>query len=231
MTYPRPVLVVSNGRTGSSTIPRLLHEVCRVDMGSVFPPPNAANPKGYYEDQDFRGINTALAESRDLNPYHWEFINKAFIAARMGRGTSWGLKDPWLCFFIGIWIDLLDAKYGVRPVIIRPRRKLHLICSSLYECGASKDAMISEEWRVDLVRNFKEIAIRQLVLEKNLEGYPDLTVHDFWFKGQVPDVEVVQFLQHVLSTEHVAFDEEGVEAFTEAELRGEEANPNELRRE
>ena len=43
-------LVVGTGRSGTSTVARVMHEKLGISMGNEFVPSNEFNEKGYYED-------------------------------------------------------------------------------------------------------------------------------------------------------------------------------------
>ena len=58
------VLVFGTGRSGTSTVARLLHEECKVHMGdSWVRQPDNFNPKGYYEDHGFGKLLDSLSNS------------------------------------------------------------------------------------------------------------------------------------------------------------------------
>lgn len=105
----RPVIVVGTGRSGTSTVSKLLIEL-GVDMGSGFRR-DESNPDGFYED----------AEIRDLNSHRWSGVvddeewSKRLRAVADKRETRspgrWGWKDPRTSEYIGDVLRLFpDAR-------------------------------------------------------------------------------------------------------------------------
>jgi len=56
----QPYLVIGTGRSGTSTVARVLHEKLNVFMGYHFPETTDQNPKGFWEDLEFNEWNKAL---------------------------------------------------------------------------------------------------------------------------------------------------------------------------
>lgn len=119
------VFVVGTGRSGTSTIARLLHERLNVSMGGRFRAVDDQNPDGYYEDLDFKEANEKALNGKMRVPVFVETIEH-LASQRTGK---WGLKDPRLCYLLGFYLRLMpDA------VVIRTRRELSAVAESLSRC-------------------------------------------------------------------------------------------------
>ncbi len=109
-TESRIFMVLGMHRSGTSIISGILHEM-GVTMGtpdSFIPAPNAQNPKGFFENHDFRKINDGLLETRggyvvkDWNPSLTGFESswlldrrmKKLIKGQCEKYPAWGWKDP-----------------------------------------------------------------------------------------------------------------------------------------
>lgn len=87
-------LVLGTGRSGTSVIARLLHNNLNIDMGKYFRDPDQLNPKGYFEDLEFRNINAALLngdKSQQRKLYQLIVQKNEFPPS--GK-LAWGIKDP-----------------------------------------------------------------------------------------------------------------------------------------
>lgn len=114
------ILVLGVGRSGSSTVARLLHTKVGVSMGTRFRDPDEANPLGYYEDLDFLEVNTDATLHGDTRVSR---INDLMSAKR----GLWGLKEPRIPHYWRIYREHIarDTK------IIIAERATHLILNSL----------------------------------------------------------------------------------------------------
>jgi hypothetical protein len=192
---PRPWLVVSGGRTGSSTVARLLHEEMNINMGPKFSPGDEFNPKGYYEDQEFYALDDALLDKGKMNPYHYSGILAGLIEQRGRRGIPWGVKNPWLRITIGHYIDLIREYFQVSPIIISPRRPLHWVAHSLMK--------MKPDWAENYKGVYMELAVRQAIFTEYMKAYPEITVHEFWFRSKnVPDELVLNWLKRIQEEEN-----------------------------
>lgn len=116
------ILVLGTGRSGTSTIARLLHTEVGVNMGSRFREPDSANPDGYYEDLDFLEVNTDAT----LHHEHREALLTQLFASRK---ELWGIKEP----RIPHWWREYRAHVTHDTKIIIASRAPHLIVQSLKE--------------------------------------------------------------------------------------------------
>lgn len=112
----RRILVVGTGRSGTTTVSRLLSQKCEISMGF------RVNEDG--EDLDFKDANQALL--RNEMPFSvWIDVVLSQIDKRNREGHDWGLKDPRLCSLFGFYRQHIpDAK-----VIICHRSRGQVVAS------------------------------------------------------------------------------------------------------
>lgn len=166
------IIVLGPGRCGTSTIARLLHTKLNISMGTRFREPDRSNPKGFYEDLNFRDLNHAVLSGQCGN---FQFKLDYLINSRKGQ---WGIKDPRICH---LWQNyrLYSAQYIICT------RKPQLIVRS----------MIANY-------NWSEVECKQLLFTRLngirllLEGRDALRI-DFSIKR--PDSELIHLLQRYLT--------------------------------
>ncbi len=111
------IIVLGPGRSGTSTIARLLHTNLGIKMGDRFREPDASNPKGFFEDLDFRDLNHLRLTQKCSNEY---FQTQLADLVHLRRGDWGGIKDPRIC---NLWENYrkFPAQYIVcdrRPQLI-----------------------------------------------------------------------------------------------------------------
>lgn len=140
------------GRSGTSLISQALHKY-GVNMGKKFAPANSGNPKGYYEDLDFVGLNEQMIIGDDyattvkLLPHLSErLINKK------DHKKLWGWKDPRT-------VLTLDAYYNYLkdPILVSVFRKPEHIANSL----VSRDG-VSYDKAYELAVEYQKKTLEQL---------------------------------------------------------------------
>lgn len=94
------VFVTGTGRSGTSTVARLLHTEMDVPMGAEFRQPDKDNPDGYWEDQEFVRWNKAFLAGE---VGYSEFVHRISQVMKERDGT-WGFKDPRLAYLLGIYL-------------------------------------------------------------------------------------------------------------------------------
>jgi hypothetical protein len=139
------VAVVSIGRSGTSLISRILHEVLRVDFGNETDhiPRDYNNADGYFENAEFFALNERILKAAGaslLSPppvaylstlastLHDAFVKEAamLLAKFAGQTPAFGWKDPRLSLTFPIW---QAACPSVVPII--PFRKPVSVLSSI----------------------------------------------------------------------------------------------------
>jgi glycosyltransferase involved in cell wall biosynthesis len=113
-------------RSGTSLLAAFLSSI-GVRMGEKLLPPDAGNPRGYFEDTDFQGFHRSLlwkmVRSNDGGHPDWgwtesESLDSAQLAPHReqgraltsGRSGLWGWKDPRTTLFLDFWDEILDRK-------------------------------------------------------------------------------------------------------------------------
>jgi len=120
-----PILVVGTGRSGTSSVARILHKNFKVFMGSRFRKSDDQNPLGYYEDTDFNTLNSKLLLG--MVPFNeWQIAIDKLIKKRQKLNRLWGIKDPRFAHLLGLYFV-----FFMRPKIIRCIRDKELVINSL----------------------------------------------------------------------------------------------------
>jgi len=174
------VLVIGPGRCGSSTISRLLHEKCNINMGEKWVrPPDNFNPQGYYEDFAFgeilKNLLTARVNNEDAIKQVKDMLTEV-ITERVSKYTHWGFKANTLYTALPMVVDLLPEV----PVIIRCRRPLHPTVLSWVKTFKSP-------FRQCLV----EILLREHIMDMLSKEY---IFTDIWFDRQRTDKDLLDEL-------------------------------------
>jgi len=173
------IFVVGPGRSGTSTVARLLHENLNVCMGHKFREADEDNQDGYYEDLEFKNLNERFITG-EVSLGQWETETRKLVNVR--RKTywhNWGLKDPRLCYLLGLYLSFVDL-----PTIIRCRRDIELVTKSMQKAyGWTKE----ESENVYKDRNRR--------LDNLLQGKK---VYDIYFTEHKNEEEVVKWLEKIL---------------------------------
>ena len=168
-------IVLGMHRSGTSTVAGILH-LHNIIMGTYqnfWPRPLKQNPKGFYENYDFRKINDTILKLSDYNVKSYSsdipsIILDNKIKLKMSRiikdyslkYIDWGWKDPRTCLTIFQWmkvIESLNLKSQVRVIFVsrkaisvarslKKRNNLSLkIGLSLWEAYSEKALQFCEE--------------------------------------------------------------------------------------
>jgi len=186
-----PIIILGMHRSGTSLTAGLLSRL-GVYMGESRPP-DAFNPTGYFEDEDFKRVNKALMQIEGHTWYrppsmprlltslaaHIETIE---IACQKRAGFShWGFKDPRTCLVVRQYHAVFSAM-GHEPTYIIVRRPRGDIISSLMHREVVKqrntDITRGEWW--DLCLRYSTVVDEFLaeVCPPHLGiTYPDLLKH------------------------------------------------------
>lgn len=206
----RPVLVVAPGRSGTSTIARLLHRTFKIHMGDRFHPADSRNKQGYYEDLDFRKIDESFANPKSphqlLSAEYWELLTKLLLQEKAGENRPWGYKEPRLSFFLGYHVDILRG-LDLEPLLLRPRRPIHKVAASVH---------LHMGWD-SIWEAFGAVAMRDYVIDATI-ATQGVTCYEFYFPpdgSKVSDLTVVEWIKECLDTEDMEYDKENVEKYLE----------------
>ena len=117
-------IVLGMHRSGTSTVAGILH-LHNIIMGTYqnfWPRPLKQNPKGFYENYDFRKINDTILKLSDYSvksykPQIPNIILNDKIKLKMSRiikdynidYTEWGWKDPRTCLTIFQWMEVIES--------------------------------------------------------------------------------------------------------------------------
>ena len=123
----KPIFVVGVGRSGTSTVARLLHTEFGICMGQRFREPDEKNEKGYYEDLDLKSLNEQFLIGALTNPSFITALENE-LAKPWRQKIQWGFKDPRLCELGGIYFTYLQ------PIVIRCCRPKEQVIKSLQRC-------------------------------------------------------------------------------------------------
>ena len=129
-------IVLGMHRSGTSTVAGILH-LHNIIMGTYqnfWPRPLKQNPKGFYENYDFRKVNDAILKHSDYNvkSYNSEIPNiilhdkmklkmSKIIKNYSSTYIDWGWKDPRTCLTIFQWIEVIESlnlKNQVRIIFV-----------------------------------------------------------------------------------------------------------------
>ena len=155
------VVVLGMHRSGTSLVAGCLQRL-GVDFGPRLMPPNADNPRGYFEHNDVVNLHDrlllALNRSWDetapfasdwfldeerLAPYRAQLLgllHRDFPAAPL-----WGLKDPRMCLLLPWW-ETVWPETASRPLFILVRRRPSEVAASLARREGMSAAKASLLW-------------------------------------------------------------------------------------
>ena len=140
-------IVLGMHRSGTSTIAGILH-LNNIIMGTYqnfWPRPLKQNPKGFYENYDFRKINDTILKLSDYSVKSYSpdipsiMLNDK-IKLKMSKiikdysynYVDWGWKDPRTCLTIFQWIEVIESLNLKKQVkIIFVSRKAISVARSL----------------------------------------------------------------------------------------------------
>lgn len=114
------IIVLGCYRSGTSAIAGILHHL-GVFMGEKFDNPTHANPKGYFEDIEFKRLFKMWTEGKEV-----EGLVDNLIKQRDLVHPLWGIKDPQMCLFFDKFVHM--TKNSKTIVVHRPKKE---ICESL----------------------------------------------------------------------------------------------------
>lgn len=142
----RVVVVLGMHRSGTSLVAGCLQRL-GVDFGPRLMPPNADNPRGYFEHKDVVNLHDRLLLALDRSwddpspfPRDWLLDQERLVPYRepllsvirrdFPAVPLWGLKDPRLCRLLPWW-ETLWPETDSRPLFILVRRAPQEVADSL----------------------------------------------------------------------------------------------------
>jgi len=179
--YFEPYLVLGTGRSGTSTVARILHTCFDIFMGENFRSPDKNNPKGFWEDIEFRNINNAILTG-EANEYQWRNVFEHLIIKRRTMYKSWGIKDPRICDLIKLYLE-----YFKKPIIIRCNRNMQSIIDSMVSCYG---------WAYEEAE--KLYRHRMSMLDAHLDGREVLEIS---FDEDISDEKIVELIKDYMKRE------------------------------
>jgi len=158
-----PYLVVGTGRSGTSTVARVMHEKLEIFMGEKFVPADKNNPDGYYEDSEFRDLNVLFYDGR-MDFGNWCQNVRGVIRKRYVLERAWGFKESRMAALLGFYLSFFNE-----PKIIRCKRKRELATSSMMRC-CGWNAKESEQ-----IYDSRELQLDRILCNRDQKNV--LTIH------------------------------------------------------
>ena len=169
-------IVLGMHRSGTSVVAGILH-FNKITMGTYetfWPRPLPQNPKGFYENYDFRKINDTLLQKSGYNIKHYKTnipipeISKTTRAKMIktierydSKFEKWGWKDPRTCLTISNWMVIFKEMDLIEKVkIIFISRQSLSVARSLKKRNALTLLQGISLWKVYTERaiNFCELS-------------------------------------------------------------------------
>lgn len=137
-----PWIVTGIGRSGTSTVAKILSTRFNIIMGLQFSGPTKNNPEGLWEDLHFKEANKAFIFG-DITYKYWLRLISEITEDRAKPGIEWGFKDPNAAFILGLYIGMF-----YKPNIIWCHRDKDLICKSFKKCYGWDKEQTEEYYRI-----------------------------------------------------------------------------------
>ena len=145
-------IVLGMHRSGTSVVAGILH-FNKVVMGTYetfWPRPLPQNPKGFYENYDFRKINDKILQESDYNTKHYKTtipipeLSKSIKQTMIktiwnyeSKFENWGWKDPRTCLTASNWTEVFKEVNLIEKVnILFVSRKSLSVARSLKKRNA-----------------------------------------------------------------------------------------------
>ncbi len=163
-TYMKPILIVGQPRTASSSITKMVQDL-GVFVGDDFEPLKA-NSDGTYEDFEFTSVSHAYIQediSRD------EFLHRLeeLVWVRNKDHELWGVKDPRAYKMLKDYIKI------IKPRFIRTHRPAHTCIDSMVK---------TFKWTRE--RAYKTYNAINYILDERLQGQEVLNIYMEDLKNQ-----------------------------------------------
>ena len=159
------VVVLGMHRSGTSAITRGL-EVLGVNLGENLYPAAIDNPKGFWEDNDFLGINEELLAHLDysfdrLGLIDWQMPSTAtveslelkaekLVSERCKKNALWGFKDPRTARLLPFWQAVFERVGCDVRYVIATRNPISIV-ESLYKRSGFEGGITFYLWLEHLI--------------------------------------------------------------------------------
>ncbi len=129
-------------------------------MGIAFRKALPENPRGFFEDEDFRILNDEILEHSNHRVKAWSlnFERLAFrgdhveaatalVVRRQASLARWGWKDPRTCLTLGFWLEILTRASLLADLrLVLVDRDEAAVAESLVRRGNVPDRKSGIEW-------------------------------------------------------------------------------------
>lgn len=165
MSGPTAILVLGMHRSGTSALTRVLN-LLGVELGVRLMAAGADNPKGFWEHEDAVALHEDLLASfgmawDDPRPLPDDWLRRPEVAEARRRlqmmleqefatAPLWAVKDPRLCRFAPLWIEVLAAM-GVRTCAVLVLRAPDEVAASLAARDRLPGAVGEYLWALHMV--------------------------------------------------------------------------------
>ena len=142
---PTAILVAGMHRSGTSALTGALGAM-GIALGGRMLAPGSDNPKGYWEHEDAVGIHERLLASLGRHwddvralPEGWQASEAAraasaeigeLISRDFAQSTVWAIKDPRICRFLPLWLEV-TKQLDIHPVVLFVARRPSEVAASI----------------------------------------------------------------------------------------------------
>lgn len=159
------IFITGVGRSGTSTVARVIHQSGIACMGHEFNKPNINNPKGFWEDLHIRERVLPILMAGSWRLFLAEV--EEYHRSRGCKATTLGFKHPMLCDVLReTWLDF-------KPTLFWAYRREDLILASMLKRSIQKSWVKSKKALGDMFE------YRMFCLESNIIGLPFVHKLDF----------------------------------------------------
>jgi hypothetical protein len=123
------VIVLGCYRSGTSAVAGVLHNL-GVFMGKDFDPPASTNPKGFFEDLEFKRLFNMMSNKKSPDG-----LLSVLCRIREAEHALWGVKDPQLCAHLHKMLPYLKEHKIIST--LRPKEEIARSLSRA-ACGTSE---------------------------------------------------------------------------------------------
>lgn len=142
----RALLVLGMHRSGTSAVSRVLN-LLGADLPSRTLGPDASNATGYWEPPELYRIHDQMLARAGSRWDDWQLFDRSaldeydvvgivnalleFHAREFGKSSLFVIKDPRICRFVPLWLEVL-ARFSAAPSAVIPVRHPSAVAQSLH---------------------------------------------------------------------------------------------------